>query len=152
MNYMKQAAKMLGVEIGEEFELKKDIGDIYRFKIMLDGLFTFSPITEDWHEGNKLLVDLLLGNNEIVKIPQPILDEKEKEYLINIIKPFRNCVTSVTKRNYFNSYEIEYISVTYVDRLIDNSTYIFSLPNFKEGTMYKGMKAGKHYTLEELGL
>ena len=149
---MKQVAKMLGVEIGEEFELKKDIGDIYRFKIMLDGLFAFSPITEDWHEGNKLLVDLLLGNNEIVKIPQPILDEKEKEYLINIIKPFRNCVTSVTKRNYFNSYEIEYISVTYVDRLIDNSTYIFSLPNFKEGTMYKGMKAGKHYTLEELGL
>ena len=28
----------------------------------------------------------------------------------------------------------------------------FYLPNFKQGTMYKGMKVGRKYTLEELGL
>ena len=28
----------------------------------------------------------------------------------------------------------------------------FTLPRFKKGTMYKGMKKDKKYTLEELGL
>lgn len=30
--------------------------------------------------------------------------------------------------------------------------YIFSLPFFEKGTMYKGMETDKRYTLEELGL
>ena len=148
MNYMKEVAQMLGVEIGEEFELKKDIGDgdIYRFKIMLDGLFTFSPITEDWHEGNKLLVDLLLGNNEIVKIP--FIDEVEKRYLSSIIKPWRNCVNCVFK---YGSEDYEYIVIKYDNKLIGRDQYIL-LPAFEKGKMYKGMKFGKEYMLNELGL
>ena len=92
MNYMKEVAKMLGVKLEEEFELKKGIDDIYRFKLSRVGLVYFAPSTQSWHEGNKLLVDLLLGKDEILKANNSILDEKEKEYLSNIIKPFRDRV------------------------------------------------------------
>ena len=147
MNYMRQVAQMLGFELEEEFKIA---GDDSKYRFTECGLEYYDELTGEWRI-EVFLYKILNGTYEITKIPKPILDEKEKEYLINIIKPFRNCVTSVTKRNHFNSYEIEYISVTYVDS-IDNSTYIFSLPNFKEGTMYKGMEVGKEYTLEELGL
>ena len=146
MNYMKQVAQMLGVKIGEEFELKKDIGDIIcRFKLTPDGLVVFSPITEDWHEENKLLVDLLLGNNEIVK---PILDDVEKEYLSNIIKPWRDCVKCITK---YNSPDYEYIIIEYYDNLTKEKHEMY-FPCFEKGKIYKGMKFGKEYSLDELGL
>lgn len=145
MNYMKEVAEMLGVELGEEFELIK-YDSIFKYKLTADGLVAFSPITKDWHEGNKLLVDLLLGNNEIVKIP--ILDEVEKRYLSNIIKPFRNCVKCISK-NRFDGFE--YIFIVYFSKL-GNEDYVLDLPAFEEGTMYKGMEACKHYTLEELNI
>lgn len=149
MNYMKEVAQMLGVELYEEFNIDFYKDTKYRFTER--GLECFSEQGKIWIH-SIYIYRLFTGDYEIVKIPKPILDEAEKEYLSNIIKPFRNCVTSVTKRHCFNSHEIEYISVTYIDRLTDNLTYIFSLPNFKSGTMYKGMESGKHYTLEELGL
>lgn len=147
MNYMEQVAKMLGVELGEEFELKKDIGDIFRFKLTSDGLVALSPITKDWHEGNKLLVDLLLGNNEIVKIP--ILDEVEKRYLRNIINPWRNCVECIFK---YGSECYEYVVIKYDNKLVGRTDQYILLPAFEKGKMYKGMKFGKEYTLEGLGL
>lgn len=146
MNHMKEVAQMLGVKIGEEFELKKDIGDIYRFKLTPDGLVAFSPITEDWHEGNKLLVDLLLGSNEIVKIP--ILDRVEKRYLSNIINPWRNCVKYISKCGLSTC---EYIAIVYCDKLTEKEYSMF-FPSFGKGEMYKGMETNKDYTLEELGL
>lgn len=149
MKYMEQVANILGVELNEEFCINLHGSRKYRFTE--HGMEDFHEPIGQWMTCDYLF-SILNGTLEIMKIPKPILDAKEKEYLSAVIKPFRNCITSVTKRHYFNSYEIEYISVTYIDRLMDNSTYIFSLPNFKSGTMYKGMESGKHYTLEELGL
>ncbi len=71
-----------------------------------------------------------------------ILDEKEKEYLRAVIKPFRKKVECIfLKRSVRGDYitielELEYIS----------------LPYFKSKTMYRGMKLDKRYTLKELGL
>lgn len=76
-----------------------------------------------------------------------ILDETEKKYLKGVIRPFRNRVRYIIKKEY---YEYEYISIEYKE--IDNSTYYIQLPNFKSNTMYKGMEIGKDYTLNELGL
>ena len=73
-----------------------------------------------------------------------ILDEKEKEYLSAVIKPFRNDVEYIEKRIF--STGAEYIRIC----LTEDETVNF--PNFKRGTMYKGMEANKCYTLEELGL
>nr|DAN10556.1 MAG TPA: hypothetical protein [Caudoviricetes sp.] len=73
-----------------------------------------------------------------------ILDEKEKEYLSAVIKPFRNDVEYIEKRIF--STGAEYIRIC----LTEDETVNF--PNFKRGIMYKGMEANKAYTLKELGL
>ena len=73
-----------------------------------------------------------------------ILTEKEKAYLSAVIKPFRDRVEYIEKRCFVSG--TEYILIS----LQNNKT--LSFPTFKTGTMYKGMKSRKEYTLEELGL
>ncbi len=76
---------------------------------------------------------------------EPILNEKEKEYLSAVIKPFRNQIVSIGK--YYFGREEELIIA--LDRNVD---YTMRFPSFETGTMYKGMQINKEYTLEELGL
>lgn len=73
-----------------------------------------------------------------------ILTAKEKEYLSNIIKPFRNKVENIKK------YDLA-IGIESIVILIQNGTPIY-LPNFEKDTMYRNMEIYKSYTLEELGL
>lgn len=76
-----------------------------------------------------------------------ILDKVEKEYLGAIIKPFRDKVDSITKyRGVYTHVNEEYIVID------TNCGDDITFPNFKKGTMYTGMEAGKEYTLKELGL
>ena len=92
---------------------------------------------------------------KIIKIEEPIyqtvyeckeeiLDEAEKRYLRGVIRPFRNKVKYIVKRH--SSTIGEYIFIN----ILNNPNIM--LPYFKEDSMYKGMKPGKEYTLEELGL
>lgn len=95
---------------------------------------------------------------KIIKIEEPeyqtiyeskpeILDEVEKRYLRNVIRPFRDKVKSIRKiDNYINETKNQYITITYKDN------YSTDFPDFRPNTMYKGMKEYKEYTLEELGL
>ncbi len=76
---------------------------------------------------------------------EPILDDAEKEYLKNVIKPFRNYSVSICKESALDDREC--IGINFGK----NQWYI-ELPPFKKDTMYKNMKIGKEYTLEELGL
>lgn len=81
-------------------------------------------------------------------IEKEILDEIEKEYLSDVIKPFRNKIKYICKKKllcYHNYKGKEYIE-------INLKYYPIYLPFFKENTMYKGMEINKRYTLEELGL
>ena len=80
----------------------------------------------------------------IYKRKEPILDDKEKEYLSIFIKPFRDRVKYIAKW-YYKMTGGYYIVI----RLENENIY---LPMFKENTMYKNMKIHKEYTLEELGL
>lgn len=73
-----------------------------------------------------------------------ILDDKEKEYLKAVIKPFKKKISYIKKESSLNR-NFEYIKFS-----IENDYTI--LPKFKFGTMYKNMKNNKAYTLEELGL
>lgn len=82
----------------------------------------------------------------IYKREEPILDNKEKEYLGNIIRPFRDKVRYIVKIRYSRINNTAYIFIK-----INNDDYI-NLPYFKENTMYKNMKLNREYTLEELGL
>lgn len=73
-----------------------------------------------------------------------ILDSKEREYLSNVIKPFRDRAINIKK---FENYrEKEYITI-YI-----KNDFEINLPNFEKNTMYKNMEINKAYTLEELGL
>ena len=74
-----------------------------------------------------------------------ILDKEEKEYLASVIKPFRDKVQHISKQK-IHSNDVEWLEMEL--ELGDCA----ALPSFKEGTMYKGMKPYKDYTLEELGL
>ena len=76
-----------------------------------------------------------------------ILNDKEREYLSNVIKPFRNKIEYIDKYIDENG---EYISLIYRD--LSDRTFATAFPSFKKGTMYKGMELGKQYSLEELGL
>ena len=86
------------------------------------------------------------GTLEVEKgyiVEKEILDDVEKEYLLNIIKPFKDKVKYICKNRNLTE---EYIII----KIVEDSTIIF--PDFKKNTMYKGMEVNKKYTLEELGL
>ena len=90
------------------------------------------------------LDDSLLLDNNWELYEEPILDEKEKEYLSAVIKPFRKKIRNISKNGV---YDYEYLYFEGKGTKED-----FRLPIFAKGTMYKGMKLGKAYTLKELGL
>lgn len=93
-------------------------------------------------------------NVSIVKVERPvkyetmferkeeILDETEKRYLASVIRPFRNKVEAIIKE----AGNKEFILIELKDEASIN------FPYFKKGTMYKGMKEDKEYTLKELGI
>lgn len=74
---------------------------------------------------------------------EEILDEEEKKYLADVIRPFKDKIESICKLMGFGK---EFISIH-----LKNGESI-NFPYFKKGTMYKGMKVKKQYTLEKLEL
>lgn len=144
-NKMSTVAKLLGVELEEKFMLK-DFQHMY--KLTEKGLMYWSDISQIWENSNAI-GDLLTGDIKIIKLQKPILNDDEKEYLGNIIKPFRDRVISIRKIEDPG----EECLIIYVEHFKDKSIgETFMLPSFEMKTMYKGMELGKRYTLEELGL
>lgn len=100
--------------------------------------------------------ELQKSQTDIVKVERPvkyetvferneeILDETEKRYLANVIRPFRHKVKSIMKRS-------EYGSLCYIKICLKNGDGA-CLPSFKENSMYKGMELNREYSLKELGL
>ena len=142
---------------------KIKVGDIVTFKCGDKGIIT----KRIRNCGNDILYAEMICEEKlkelnIIKIDRPveyetvyeraeeekkeILNETEKKYLQNIIKPFRDRVNAIEEMADFNQYEKEYIRIT-----IKRDSSIV-LPYFESKTMYKGMKQGKDYTLKELGL
>lgn len=75
-----------------------------------------------------------------------ILNSREKEYLSNVIKPFRDSAINIKKFENYRDRQKEYITI-YI-----KNDFAINLPNFEKNTMYKNMEIDKAYTLEELGL
>lgn len=76
---------------------------------------------------------------------EPILDEKEREYLNAVIKPWRDKVIAIEKVIDGTKFG-EFIAIHITDEPSVN------LPYFEKGVMYKGMEPDKEYNLEELGI
>ena len=109
-------------------------------------------------EYNKKLEHNFNSNYDIVRIDRPtkyetiykndeILDSTEKKYLAAVIAPFRDKVKNIAKIDKDNGKQ--YICICHYGGLYTEN---ITLPYFKSGTMYVGMKSNKVYTLEELGL
>ena len=95
----------------------------------------------------------MLPRWNIIKIEEPeyhtiyecnpeILDKDDKRYIKSVIRPFKDRVKYITKRN--SDLGREFISITL------NDNFIINLPFFEKGTMYENMEADKLYTLEDL--
>ncbi len=149
---MSEVAKLLGVELGEEFKIDGDGLPWKSFKYKLDeeGLIFWEEGCQKWL-GAEMFSTLLTGKAKIVKLPKQILNYSEKRYLSNVIEPFRDRVITISKGiipGYNNGREFIFILIQSIGVCNDYIT----LPLFDTGTMYKGMKINERYTLEELGL
>lgn len=140
MNHMKEVAQLLGVELGEKFNIDINPNVLSdKYYLAKEGLFMvgdFRPMVDVLHS-------LLNGEYEVVKIP--ILDDVERKYLANVVKPFRNRIVHFYKYPCANGEREAIAAITKDFDYLD-------FPSFKKGSMYKGMELEKSYTLEELNI
>ena len=100
---------------------------------------SYVPIFQNIHSNDKEPVSL-----ESIVHPH-VLDDAEKRYLKDVIRPFRDQVESICKGcSDFSGKEF----IVICSKNGDGSV----LPWFEPGTMYKGMERGRRYSLKELGL
>ena len=97
-----------------------------------------------WVFDKDLFSDKFLEQEIEVEV-EPILTDKEREYLSNIIKPFRDSVKYIERVYIETDEKLEFIRIGYNDDW-------FNLPYFEPGEYYENMELYKKYTLEELGL
>lgn len=110
--------------------------------LKLAGIDLTEVYKANYYENKKSLVDWLLQDYK-----KPILEEDEREYLAAVIRPFKENVCTVCKK-YIQS--CSGLSYEYI--VVKLNAERWGFPKFVEGTMYKGMKLDKEYSLEELGL
>ena len=107
-----------------------------------------------WIHNKNIYSDEFLERKIIIETSN-VLDKVEKEYLTNVIKPFKNRVVSISKKVVNFSHKenkiFYYIRITIKDITETFDEEFMSFPYFKS-EMYKGMENCKEYTLEDLGL
>lgn len=100
--------------------------------------------------------------NSPICFREQVLNNAERKYLKNIIRPFYKNVTHIKKEcGYYDSIPypngeqlkkklfFENIEIWYLNEIRLAQTII--LPAFEKGTKYIGMEIGKEYTLDDLG-
>lgn len=107
-----------------------------------------------WINNKDIYSDKFL-NQEIEIEIKDVLDEKEKEYLKSIIRPFKDRVEYIEKKINMNCTGSAFYYITIATKSVvnDNIMEITALPYFNlESKIYNGMELNKEYTLKELGL
>ena len=149
MNHMVEVAHMLGLELNENFRFKSRLIDLstYEFKFTEDYLMYYHTEGEYWEKASfDTLCNLLNGKYEVIKLPKSILTKQERNYLLSIVKPFKEKVQHISK---LSSKDGESICI---DIRYDWEEDSIMLPKFAAGTLYKGMEIGKEYSVKDLGL
>lgn len=129
--------------------IKLQKGDILTYQISNENVV--ETILAGWAGISIKELENLHPSYKVLKLERPqtiykfkeVLDAKEKEYLSAVIRPFKGKVDYIKK---FDITGKEFICI-----YLKNDEDI-DFPYFKKGTMYKGMKLDKRYTLKELGL
>lgn len=99
---------------------------------------------KSWFNNKDYYSDKFLNQEVEIEVPD-ILTNEEKEYLSNVIKPFRDEIDCIFKHKNDMTFK-SYISIKLKDK-----TYIH-FPDLKDNKMYAKMELDYHYTLEELDL
>ena len=147
-NKMEEVAELLGIKLEEEFIIE---GFSNRYKFSKDGLMYLSDTLGEWNPSSSKFNILLTGKAKIVKIPKPILDSAEKEFLLSIIDSVKDRVIYIKRclGGVYSGYiDIHLKSYT---NAIDGEIVITS-SCFEKETMFNRMELDREYTLEELGL
>ena len=139
MNYMEQIAEMLGVKLYEDFRIKAINEMIFEKKFFLTEYGLFSE--DSTVPISTILNDILNGQYKIVKLPFALTKE-EKDYLSEVIKPFRDKVEYIKRLTFDSVDSIQVITEKGVTAVLF----------FETDTRYKNMEPDREYTLEELGL
>lgn len=152
-NKQEKFLELLGVKLGQKFKVE-GFSYIYFFEEDKNELYLFKEDNYGVNiiPFNQLLFSTLLIKN-ITPIEEPILTDKEKKYLKNVCRPFKDRIDYIEKRIIFNepNNKHECIIINLINKDYRNGEN-FPLPLFAQGTMYKGMEYNKKYTLKELGL
>lgn len=109
------------------------------------------PIKEDLKILNQIKKELEEKDKLKQTMPKPILDDAEKRYLKNVLRPFKDRVKSICVFRTLDFEEYKQVALLIKIAESDNDRSLI-FPYFTSGTMYKGMKLDKYYTLEELGI
>lgn len=80
---------------------------------------------------------------------EQILDDIEKEYLENVLRPLKVKDIEITKIEYINN--TAFISISYRN-ILNNELDTINLPTFEKNNMYKNMELDRGYNLKELEL
>ena len=139
MNYMEQIAEMLGVKLYEDFRIKAINEMIFEKKFFLTEYGLFSE--DSTVPISTILNDILNGQYKIVKLPLALTKE-EKDYLSEVVKPFRDKIEYIKRLTSDSWDSIQIITEKGV------AAVLF----FETDTRYKNMEPDREYTLEELGL
>lgn len=128
---------------------EKDKVTVFDLELNETGLMIIEKYSE------RTIAECEKNNLRVLKVERPkyetiyevkeILNDKEKEYLSYVIRPFRNRVKNIKKVLHHDCKKCWIKIKLTTDEGID-------FPFFKEDTMYKGMEMNKEYTLKELGL
>lgn len=139
MNYMEQIAEMLGVKLYEDFRIKAINEMIFEKKFFLTEYGLFSE--DSTVPISTILNDILNGQYKIVKFPFALTKE-EKDYLSEVVKPFRDKIEYIKR--------LTFDSVDSIQMITDKG--ITAVLFFETDTRYKNMEPDREYTLAELGL
>ena len=93
MNYWKQFAEMLGLELEQEFRLVNPDGtkvDNDLYKIREDGLFYKKRKEDDWHSEPSVTLDCIL-NGDYKAVPKPWKPKKGEQYWSYSVKRSQAC-------------------------------------------------------------
>ena len=139
MNYMEQIAEMLGIKLYEDFRIKAINEMIFEKKFFLTEYGLFSE--DSTVPISTILNDILNGQYKIVKLPLALTKE-EKDYLLEVVKPFRDKIEYI-KRLTSDSWDS-------IQMITDKG--VTAVLFFETDTRYKNMEPDREYTLAELGL
>lgn len=139
MNYMEQIAEMLGVKLYEDFRIKAINEMIFEKKFFLTEYGLFSE--DSTVPISTILNDILNGQYKIVKLPFALTKE-EKDYLSEVVKPFRDKIEYIKRLTFDSVDSIQIITEKGVTAVLF----------FETDTRYKNMEPDREYTLAELGL